>query len=98
MVKAGEESGKLEEVLSGLTLQMKKDHALLSKVKGALTYPLVIVVAMMGIGVLMITFVLPKIIRILTEAPVFDALRTDIAASDRQRTRHCFGCCHPNTP
>ena len=34
MVEAGELSGKLEEVLSQLFIQMKKEHALISKVKG----------------------------------------------------------------
>ena len=61
MVEAGEMSGKLEEVLRQLYIQMKKDHALISKVKGALTYPIVIIIAMFGIGSFMILFVVPKI-------------------------------------
>ncbi|MEA3398441.1 MAG: type II secretion system F family protein [Patescibacteria group bacterium] len=61
MVEAGEISGKLEEVLQQLYIQIKKDHTLISKVKGALTYPAVIVLAMFGIGAFMIVFVVPKI-------------------------------------
>ena len=61
MVEAGELSGKLEEVLKQLHLQMKKDHKLISKVKGALTYPVVILAAMFGIGTFMIVFIIPKI-------------------------------------
>jgi type IV pilus assembly protein PilC len=61
MVEAGELSGKLEEVLKELFIQMKKSHALRSKVKGALTYPAVIVIAMLGIGTFMMIFVVPKI-------------------------------------
>jgi len=61
MIDAGELSGKLEEVLKELFLQMKKEHALISKVKGALTYPAVIIMAMLGIGTFMLVFIVPKI-------------------------------------
>jgi len=61
MIEAGELSGKLEEVLLELFLQMKKEHKLISKVKGALTYPAVIIVAMVGIGTFMMIAVVPKI-------------------------------------
>ncbi len=61
MIEAGELSGKLEDVLGNLFLQMKKEHALYSKVKGALTYPVVILVAMFGIGTFMFIFIIPKI-------------------------------------
>jgi len=61
MIEAGELSGKLEDVLGNLFLQMKKEHALYSKVKGALTYPVVILVAMFGIGTFMFVFIIPKI-------------------------------------
>ncbi|PLX27996.1 hypothetical protein C0583_02050 [Candidatus Parcubacteria bacterium] len=61
MVEAGELSGKLEDVLVQLHIQMKKENALISKVKGALTYPAVIIFAMLGIGTFMIVFVVPKI-------------------------------------
>jgi len=60
MVEAGELSGKLEEVLQQLFIQMKKEHALISKVKGALTYPTVIIVAMLGIGSFMMVVIIPK--------------------------------------
>lgn len=61
MVAAGEASGKLDEVLKSLTHQMKKDFALVSKVKGAMTYPIIVVVAMVGAAVAMITLVIPKL-------------------------------------
>jgi type IV pilus assembly protein PilC len=61
MIEAGELSGKLEAVLGELFIQMKKEHALISKVKGALTYPAVILFAMLGIGTFMIIVVVPKI-------------------------------------
>lgn len=61
MVSVGEVSGNLEMVLDILALQLEKENDLRSKVKGALMYPAVIVVAMIGIGILMLTYILPKI-------------------------------------
>lgn len=61
MVKAGEASGTLEEVLTQLTIQMERDYEVRSKIKGALIYPSVIVFAMLVIGVFMLTFVVPKL-------------------------------------
>jgi len=61
MIESGEISGKLEEVLSQLYIQLKKNHELISKVKGALTYPVVILIAMLGIGTFMMISIVPKI-------------------------------------
>ncbi|NCQ16358.1 hypothetical protein GW814_01725, partial [Candidatus Falkowbacteria bacterium] len=61
MIESGEISGKLEEVLKRLYLQFKKNHELVSKVKGALIYPIVILIAMSGIGTFMMIAVVPKI-------------------------------------
>lgn len=67
MVKAGEKSGKLEDVLLQLTTQLRKSHALIAKVRGALTYPIIVITAMIGIGIAMITLVIPKITGIFEE-------------------------------
>lgn len=61
MVNVGETAGNLEEVLNIIAVQLEKDHDLIRKVKGAMTYPAVIIVAMLGIGVLMLTYILPQI-------------------------------------
>ena len=70
MVKMGELSGNLEEILLILSEQLEKDHKLVSKVRGAMIYPAVIIVVMIVIGFLMMTFVIPKITVIFKE---FDA-------------------------
>ncbi len=67
MVAAGESSGKLDEILNRLADKLKKDHGLISKVKGALTYPIIIVVIMVGVAVLMVVAVIPKLTEIFTE-------------------------------
>lgn len=60
MVRIGETGGNLDETLSIIAVQLEKEHALLSKVRGALMYPAVIMVAMAGVAVLMLTYVLPQ--------------------------------------
>lgn len=61
MVKVGEESGTLEKTLEYLAVQLTASHELAQKVKGSMMYPAVIVVAMMGNGILMMVFVLPRL-------------------------------------
>ncbi|MFH1890528.1 MAG: type II secretion system F family protein [Candidatus Kuenenbacteria bacterium] len=67
MVESGELSGNIEDVLDKLHTQMKRDHDLIAKVKGAMVYPLVVVIAMFGIGTAMVIFVVPKLISIFEE-------------------------------
>lgn len=67
MIRAGEASGRLDDVLKELFIQMKKDYDLRSKVKGAMTYPVIVVVAMIGIGTAMMIFVIPKLMKIFEE-------------------------------
>ncbi len=61
MIKVGEESGTLEDVLKLLTLQMERENELKSKIKGAMIYPAVIIATMIGIGILMLVIVVPKL-------------------------------------
>lgn len=84
MIRAGEKSGKLEDVLLQLTVQLRKSHALIAKVRGALTYPVIVVVAMIGIAIAMITMVIPKITGIFEEVGASLPLPTRIliAVSD----------------
>ncbi len=70
MIYVGEVSGNLEKVLEILAVQLEKEHDLLSKVRGALMYPAVVLVAMIGIGILMLTYILPKITGVFQEMNV----------------------------
>ncbi len=78
MIKTGEASGQLEQVLNQLTIQMKKDHHLKSKVKGAMVYPTIVVVAMIVIMILMFVFVIPQITSIFKEVDAELPLPTQI--------------------
>jgi len=61
MAKVGEETGTLEHVLGIAVVQMEKEYALNSKVRGAMVYPGVIMIAMVGIGMLMLATVVPQL-------------------------------------
>lgn len=64
MIESGEVSGKLDETLEQIVIQMKKTHALVSSVRSAMIYPAVIVSVMGVVGLLMATMVLPKLVEI----------------------------------
>jgi len=78
MVRVGETSGNLDEVLKILAEQMRKDHELISRVKGAMMYPAVIITAMIGIGILMMVMVVPKLSEVFTEFNMELPLSTQI--------------------
>ncbi|HTW96422.1 MAG TPA: type II secretion system F family protein [Candidatus Methylomirabilis sp.] len=78
MVNSGEVSGKLEEVLHYLYIQTKKQYELTARIKGALTYPIVVVVAILGIGFFMMAFVIPKLTAVFLEYDVQLPLATRI--------------------
>ena len=70
MIKVGEESGTLDQVLSQLTLQLERSHELRSKVVGALMYPSVVIVAMLGVGTIMLMVVIPLLAQTFQELEV----------------------------
>lgn len=70
MVRVGETGGNLEEVLKILANQLERDHDLLRKVRGALVYPAVILMTMLGIGVVMMIYVIPQITKIFADMNV----------------------------
>lgn len=70
MIRSGEGSGQLDQVLEYLADQQEKDYDLTSKIRGAMIYPSFIVGAMFVVGFVMMTFVVPKLVSVLTEANV----------------------------
>lgn len=61
MVKAGEESGNLVGSLKVVSIQMEKNYQLTKKIRGALMYPGVVLSIMLGIGILMLVYVVPTL-------------------------------------
>lgn len=78
MIKVGETGGNLEEVLDLLYMQIKKSNELKSRVRGAMMYPAVIILAMSIVGILMMVFVLPSILAIFNDMDVELPLPTKI--------------------
>jgi len=68
MVKAGEESGKLNETFSYLADHLDRSYELTSKAKSALIYPAFVIVVFVVVMILMFTMVIPKISAILVES------------------------------
>jgi len=62
LVKSGEASGKLSDILLRLADNLEKQREFQSKIKGALTYPIIVVIGMFGIMFIMVTFVIPKLL------------------------------------
>lgn len=60
MVRAGEAGGVLETVLNRLAEFMEKGEKIKNKVKGAMTYPIVVLCAALGIVVFLMLGVIPK--------------------------------------
>lgn len=78
MVRVGEAGGNLEEVLDMLSIQLKKDHEITSKVRGAMMYPCVILFAMSLIGILMMTFVFPSLLKMFADSKMELPLATRV--------------------
>lgn len=67
LVDAGEQSGTLDESLLRLADQQEKEQAVLGKVRGALVYPAIVFVVIIGVVVFMVTTVLPQVGTLYTE-------------------------------
>ncbi len=59
LVAAGEIGGVLDLVLNRLAQYMEKNEALKSKVKGAMTYPIIVLCVAMGVVAVLMLFVIP---------------------------------------
>ena len=61
MIKVGEASGTLDEALRHLAEQIKKSNEIKSKVKNAMMYPMIIMIAMAIMVTGLVIFVIPQI-------------------------------------
>ena len=61
LIKAGETSGTLDLALLRLADQEEKDAAMLSKIKGALVYPCIILVVIIAVLAFMMVMVVPQV-------------------------------------
>ena len=68
MVRAGEEGGDLPSSLQLVSDQMERMYDLKKKIRGALIYPCIILIAIVGIGIVMMIEVVPTLAATFTEA------------------------------
>ncbi len=69
-VKAGEASGHLPTVLSRLAAYVEKQEDLRQQVRGALTYPAILLAAGIIVILVIVTFVMPQFVEIFTKAKI----------------------------
>jgi type IV pilus assembly protein PilC len=74
MVRAGEMSGKLQEILDRVAQYFEKSSALQKKVKSAMMYPMIVSIMAFGITFFMLAFVIPQF------ATIFDGLGAKLPA------------------
>lgn len=78
MIRSGETTGRLAQVLEYLADQEEKDYDLRSKIRGAMMYPAFVLSGMAVLGFLMMTFVIPKLTGTLQETGVALPITTQI--------------------
>jgi len=61
LLSAGEASGTLDKALERIAEQQEKDAEMLSKVRGAMVYPAIVLTAIVGVIIFMMTTVMPQI-------------------------------------
>jgi type IV pilus assembly protein PilC len=61
LISAGEASGTLDKALERLAIQQEKDADLVSKVRGAMIYPIIVLLVMVAVLGFMIVKVLPQV-------------------------------------
>ncbi len=76
-VRVGETTGRLQESLAVLATQLQKEYELRRAVRGALMYPLVILMALVTVGFAMLVFVVPKL------ADVFEGFNVELPLPTR---------------
>lgn len=67
LVRAGETAGVLDQVLNRLADTLEKQKAFSSKTRGALIYPIIVILAMIAVMIVMMVFVVPKLTQMYTD-------------------------------
>jgi len=61
LVAAGELSGTLDDSLQRVAAQQEKDAQTMSKIRGALTYPIIVILVIIGVIIFMMLTVVPQV-------------------------------------
>lgn len=68
MVKSGEISGKLSDTFSYLAVHLEREHNFRGKIKGAMIYPIFVLVVFVAVIVILLTYVIPQLGEVLKES------------------------------
>ncbi len=69
LIAAGEASGTLDASLERLATQQEKDSEVVSKIRGALIYPIIVLLVLFGVATFMTTTVLPQVVSLYKSLP-----------------------------
>jgi len=88
MLKAGEQSGTLPEVLGRMVYILEHEYKVKSDIKAALQYPILVVVALTVAFFVLLTFVIPRFVGIFSRAGVVLPLPTQVSITLYQFLNH----------
>ncbi len=78
IIRAAEEAGTLEVTLDDMTAYIKNEIEFKDKIKAAMAYPVLILIAFGGVLLMMLTFIIPKISQVFLRLNVILPLPTKI--------------------
>lgn len=78
LIKAGEQAGNLDVILNQLATNLEKDREFKSRIKGALIYPVIVIIAMIIVMLIMLFYVIPKLTSLYTQSNLDLPLPTKI--------------------
>ena len=67
LVSAGEASGTLDEALRRVAAQKEKDAAMMGKIKGAMIYPAIVLLVILGVMIFMLLTVVPQVAKLYSD-------------------------------
>lgn len=81
LIKAGEGGGILDQILTRLADNLESQREFQAKVKGALIYPVIVIIGMLIVSSIMIIFVIPKLLSLFQEFEAELPLATKVLIS-----------------
>lgn len=78
LIKSGEASGKLDQVLLQMADGLEKDREFQARIKGAMIYPAVVLTMMVVVVIIMMVFVIPKLMNLYAQSTIELPLPTKI--------------------
>ena len=83
LVTAGEASGTLDDALKRIADQQEKDAAMVSKIRGAMVYPGIVLAVMVAVGVFMMVTIVPQVAKLYSDMkktlPVLTSILIEIS-------------------